>query len=499
MYQIETIQPRVGRVAVLAFLIVTVLAPGVSAQVFEDSGQALGNESSTDVRLGDVDRDGDLDAFVVNGTNFSEADKVWLNDGYGKFSDSGQSLGNSPSNGVSLGDLDGDGDLDAFEVGPNRPHAVWLNNGAGGFTQSESLGSSDALQVALGDLDGDGDLDAFVANGAEATSGSPNQVWINGGHGSFSLAQSLGDRGSDAVGLGDLDGDGDLDALVAHRSAGNSVWLNGGSAFFVDTGQVLGGQYSLAVALGDLDRDGDLDVFVAKQLNQPDEVWLNDGHGVFSDSGQRLGLNDGRRVALGDVDGDGDLDAFVANTGPQPDNVWLNDGSGVFSLGQAVGNSTSKGVGLGDLDGDGDLDAFVVANGFPSLGEPNRVWLNRLVERIRIDIKPGSFPNSINPRSKGVIPVAILTTHAARGELRDFDSATVDVPSLRFGPSSVPAAGPGGHLEDVDGDGDLDLMLHFATAASGITCADKRAVLSGRTILGQQLWGSDSIRPVGCR
>ena len=66
----------------------------------------------------------------------------------------------------------------------------------------------------------------------------------------------------------------------------------------------------MAVALGDVDGDGDLDAFVANS-NQANRVWLNDGSGTFTDSGQSLGDSSSWAVALGDLDGDGDLDAFV--------------------------------------------------------------------------------------------------------------------------------------------------------------------------------------------
>jgi hypothetical protein len=76
------------------------------------------------------------------------------------------------------------------------------------------------------------------------------------------------------------------------------------------------------VALGDLDGDGDLDAFVAN--NGANTVWRNDGSAAFTSTGQSIGASDSRDVALGDVDADGDLDAFVANGGLQPNKVWLN-------------------------------------------------------------------------------------------------------------------------------------------------------------------------------
>jgi hypothetical protein len=333
---------------------------------FVDSGQSLGSSSSFAVALGDMDKDGDLDAFV---TNEAQPNKVWLNDGSGTFTDSGQNLGSANSYDVALGDVDRDGDLDAFVANYlGQPNKVWLNDGSGTFSDSDqNLGSSNSFAAALGDVDGDGDLDAFVTNRSE-----PNKVWLNDGSGTLSdSGQNLGSSWSLDVALGDLDGDGDLDAFVANSGAPNKVWLNDGNGTFSDSGQNLGSSTSDGLALGDVDGDGDLDAFVVNE-NQSIKVWLNDGNGTFSDSGQSLGSSLSFDVALGDVDGDGDLDAFVANFINQPNKVWLNDGSGTFTdSGQNLGNSQSWGMALGDMDGDGDLDAFVANN-----GQANKVWRN---------------------------------------------------------------------------------------------------------------------------
>lgn len=111
---------------------------------------------------------------------------------------------------------------------------------------------------------------------------------------------------------------------------------------------------------------------------------------------------------------------------------------------------------------------------------------------VEIDIKPGGFPNSINPRSKGVIPVAILTTDT-------FDATTVDPLSVTFGPGEAVESHGRGHVEDVDGDGDRDLVLHFRTQNTGIRCGDTSASLTGETFDGQPIRDSDAISTVGCK
>jgi hypothetical protein len=111
---------------------------------------------------------------------------------------------------------------------------------------------------------------------------------------------------------------------------------------------------------------------------------------------------------------------------------------------------------------------------------------------IEVDIKPGNFLNSINPRSNGVIPVAILTTDT-------FNASIVDPATVRFGANGTEASPAHYAFEDVDGDGDLDLLLHFKTQETGIVCGTISASLTGNTSSAEVIGGADSINTVGCK
>jgi hypothetical protein len=109
---------------------------------------------------------------------------------------------------------------------------------------------------------------------------------------------------------------------------------------------------------------------------------------------------------------------------------------------------------------------------------------------LAIDIKPGSDPNSINPRSRGKIPVGILSGTA-------FDaSAQVDKTSLTFGRTGDEPSLEFCHAEDVNRDGLTDLVCHFDTRATGFQPGDTQGVLKGRTVSGQPLQGTDSVKIV---
>lgn len=300
--------------------------------IFSWNGQNLGANGSYKVALGDLNGDGYPDAFVAN-SNYPNPrpNRVWINDKTGHFFDSGQRLGATHSGSVDLGDVDGDGDLDAFVVNSRgQSNRVWFNDGAGNFTDSGQRlgGNSWSNDVELADLDGDGDLDAFVVN-SRGTSLS-NIVWINDGHGNFIenplQPGGLGNSVSYGVSLGDLNDDGTIDAFVANASGPDFVWFNNGDGTFTDSTQRLGNNKSPEVILGDLDSDGDLDAFVASEnvdlSKTKNLVWLNDGNGNFTHSGS-YGNGFSLQIALADLDNDGDLDAFVAND-LTVNKVWFN-------------------------------------------------------------------------------------------------------------------------------------------------------------------------------
>jgi len=114
---------------------------------------------------------------------------------------------------------------------------------------------------------------------------------------------------------------------------------------------------------------------------------------------------------------------------------------------------------------------------------------------VDIDIKPGSDPNSINPESKGKIPVAIFSSP-------DFDAPNVvDQDSLTFGPTgdegSLAFCSPSS--EDVNDDGRDDLICHFYTQSAEFECGDEWGYLKGQTMDEVPIEGSDSVRIVPCK
>lgn len=112
---------------------------------------------------------------------------------------------------------------------------------------------------------------------------------------------------------------------------------------------------------------------------------------------------------------------------------------------------------------------------------------------VALDIKPGSDPNSINcDISKGVVSAAVLTTET-------FDALTVDDTTVTFEGAAESHVNrrtgePIRHEEDVDDDGDLDLVLHFRLGDTDLTCDSTEGTLIGETFDGVTVEGTDSVR-----
>ncbi|HYJ89346.1 MAG TPA: VCBS repeat-containing protein [Pyrinomonadaceae bacterium] len=337
--------------------------------------------------------------------------------------------------GIALGDLDGDGDLDiVFANGRHfaEPDWVFSNNGKGDFYARRALVNEPdrSYGVALGDLDGDGALDIVVAN----DTGNRSALYRNDGKGNFTFLRGLGSgrEARRAVALGDLDKDGDLDVVLVGPEQ-DHIYINETGGRWTERLLGSGKDWSLSVALADLDGDGDLDIIVANRYQVHSLVYINDGRGGIAEKREiGTGREDTTSVSVGDVDGDNDLDIVTANW-QQQHVVHRNDGRGYFrdSYLFGTGKELTWTVALGDMDLDRDLD-IVVGNVAVSIkgvdldgdGQPDRYVQENGGEPSRVYVNDGT------------------------GRL---------VPGSQFGAgndNTRPIA-----LGDVDRDGDLDIVI----------------------------------------
>jgi hypothetical protein len=233
------------------------------------------------------------------------------------------------------------------------------------------------------DVEGDGDLDLIVA-----IEHAPNVLLINDGTGRFSdeSARRIPQRAHDSedVGVADLDGDGDSDiVVVSEDDRTNEMYLGNGDGTFADAGErwpVDG--VSNAVVVGDVDRDGDPDILVGN--NGQNALLTNSGAARFSDrtTTHLPAIQDVTQdLELGDVDGDSDLDLLVGNE--DRNRLLINDGHGRFADETddrlpVHGHEETREADFGDVDGDGDLDIVFANTQFsvPQADRQNRLLIN---------------------------------------------------------------------------------------------------------------------------
>jgi PKD repeat protein len=298
----------------------------------------------------DIDNDGDLDNFMGdNGGPLT----INTNRG-GRFSQR-QLAGHAII--IVSTDVNGDGYVDIVAThafcsdqpcGGAVEFRLWVNDGAGGFTEQAAArglnlnGNGNFVTgVVSGDIDGDGDFDLLISRGSVDPTLAGVIVARNDGTGHFTMPAlirtALPASGfNQGMNLGDLDGDGDLDLVMARELAGTNpdvnhgIAINDGAGGFTDasatrfnrgaaTAPLSGGNGKLV----DIDYDGDLD-FVAHHrasgLNTM-QVFLNDGAGFltydaahsFSFTGATSGL--GIDVDITDLDGDGTYDVWLGLAG----------------------------------------------------------------------------------------------------------------------------------------------------------------------------------------
>jgi len=340
--------------------------------------------------LFDYDLDGDLDAYLVQGSTLDGAqdpglrDRLFRNDlvetGRLAFSEVTEVAGLQSTGygmGVTIGDFTNDGypDLYVTNFGPNR---MFRNNGDGTFADVTAAAGTDderwSTTATFFDYDRDGWLDLYVGNYVNytlathktcyTTAGAvdycgplsynpyPNRLFHNRGDGTFeevTAAAQIDTEAGGALGVvaSDFNGDGWPDLYVANDARANQLWINQQNGRFTDEALVSGtafnefgkAQGSMGIAVADYDNDGDEDLFMTHLNEETNTLYRNDGTGLFEDYTfeAELGLPSrgftGFGTAWFDYDNDGLLDLLVVNG-----EIQIAEGSDqtdtIFSLAQ---------------------------------------------------------------------------------------------------------------------------------------------------------------------
>jgi len=366
------------------------------------------------VALGDVNGDGRLDILAVSACNSgcsSGVVDVLLGNGDGTFQAAvAYNTGAPESKSLVVADANGDGKLDVLVVDncttssscSNGVLTVLLGNGDGTFQTAVNYlsGGATVQGIAASDVNGDGKLDVAITSQCVSNSDCSSGIvslFLGNGDGTFQNAVNLSSGAVDAggVAVGDVNGDGHADLLVANRCNSSSNCTNGTVGVLLGNGDgtfqaavqyASGGQDAQSLVLVDLNADGKLDVVVSNQCQSNSgcqfggsaSVLLGNGDGTFqpgtsyadgSNSNEILGPPPVTTVMLGDVNGDGKPDVLVTNScngtffvcGSGSVSVLLSYGDGTLQAGVIYPTAASDpyGVATADVNGDGKPDLLV--------------------------------------------------------------------------------------------------------------------------------------------
>jgi hypothetical protein len=425
------------------------------------------------VALGDLDGNGTLDAVAAN--NYLGTVAVLFGAGDGTFEYRAEyPVGTMPYS-AELGDLNGDTQLDIAVANHDSDSvSLLIGNGDGTFApKSDFPVGRGPRKLTLGDLNGDHNIDIVTVNDVSDTV----SALLGSGNGAFAATPdsstgsnvTASNRSSTSVELGDLNGDARLDVVVAADQV--VVMLGDGQGGFAQPVHYVDGGVRDWIALTDLNGDSKTDILFKGNNGGGVGALLGSGDGTFGAATTCTALTDVGTAAAGDLDGDGKPDVafeYTLETGAGL-GVWLGNGTGTFAQSHSVAGvkqyrSTSGGIALGDLNRDSRLDIVRLGDIGGGTG----------TARVLLGADSGGF------KPDAEYAVGLEPGSVALGDFDGDGSLDVLTSSLNY---STPISLQGMSVLLGNGDGTFRGSVEFTTAAdaSAIAVADLNA--DGRTDL----------------